>query len=311
MIFHEFGIPINQEDMAATLLAFSVNALSGIELIIGKPLSEKEQLDYIALWRYIGWLLGVHTRDERREPSRSRSRSSSKSRSTHESVVALPPLDPCGGGFTTESKNPLIHSRAMLESIIFHLMHPNELSSLISKHLLRLGNKNAQSGSSSSDQTTQSKSQSTTSTSQDDDQSIVSFAYLYRSYMCRRSIGDDLADALRLPRPSYTMPLKHIAAYNFTTIVLLFLRIYTLLIIHNSWFAKKAYKWHQRIISNFFTSWKRKNDKRMETLSRASFKNSTKAKHLNETQKSYHCPFSLVMPPLQNDDLGTRFKKDE
>jgi len=49
--------------MAATLLAFTVNALSGVELIAGRPISKQEQLDYIALWRYIGWLLGVTTID--------------------------------------------------------------------------------------------------------------------------------------------------------------------------------------------------------------------------------------------------------
>ena len=47
----KFGIPINQEDMAATALAFSVNVLAGIDLIAGNSVSEQEQLDYLALWR--------------------------------------------------------------------------------------------------------------------------------------------------------------------------------------------------------------------------------------------------------------------
>lgn len=55
------GIPINQEDMAATLLAFSVNVLIGIKIISGRPLPEREQRDYLALWRYVGWLLGIDT----------------------------------------------------------------------------------------------------------------------------------------------------------------------------------------------------------------------------------------------------------
>eukprot|EP01047_Picozoa_sp_COSAG01_P001340 COSAG01_NODE_30_length_36127_cov_41.433234_14_plen_125_part_00 len=50
-----------QEDMAATLLAFSYNVLVGIELVTGRPLAPAEQADYIALWRYIGWLLGVES----------------------------------------------------------------------------------------------------------------------------------------------------------------------------------------------------------------------------------------------------------
>ena len=47
----EFGVPINQEDMAATLLAFSANVLAGIDLIAGGAISEQEQLDYLAMWR--------------------------------------------------------------------------------------------------------------------------------------------------------------------------------------------------------------------------------------------------------------------
>ena len=45
--------------MGATLLAFSYNVLVGIELIGGAPLPREQQEDYLALWRYIGWLLGV------------------------------------------------------------------------------------------------------------------------------------------------------------------------------------------------------------------------------------------------------------
>ena len=47
----ELGVPINQEDMAATLLAFSINVLSGIDLIAGRSVSDQEQIDYLALWR--------------------------------------------------------------------------------------------------------------------------------------------------------------------------------------------------------------------------------------------------------------------
>ncbi len=47
----ELGIPINQEDMAATLLAFSTNVLVGIDLIAGCPVSDQEHLDYLGLWR--------------------------------------------------------------------------------------------------------------------------------------------------------------------------------------------------------------------------------------------------------------------
>jgi hypothetical protein len=50
--------------MAATLLAFSINTLKGIEFLAGVDISREEQEDYLALWRYIGWLLGVPTADD-------------------------------------------------------------------------------------------------------------------------------------------------------------------------------------------------------------------------------------------------------
>ena len=53
------GVPINQEDMAVTLLAFSYNVLYGLELILGEPLTEPDQLAYLHLWRYLGHLLGL------------------------------------------------------------------------------------------------------------------------------------------------------------------------------------------------------------------------------------------------------------
>ena len=58
--------------MGATLLAFSYNVLVGIELIGGAPLPLQQQEDYLALWRYIGWLLGVDSKalDPCRNPVR-------------------------------------------------------------------------------------------------------------------------------------------------------------------------------------------------------------------------------------------------
>jgi len=54
-----YGVPINQEDMAATLLAFSYNVLVGVEAIRGEELPAAEQAAFLHLWRYMGHLLGV------------------------------------------------------------------------------------------------------------------------------------------------------------------------------------------------------------------------------------------------------------
>lgn len=51
--------PINASQMAATQLAFSLNVLSGIEMLTGCTLAEQQAEDYLHLWRYIGYLLGI------------------------------------------------------------------------------------------------------------------------------------------------------------------------------------------------------------------------------------------------------------
>eukprot|EP00960_Hanusia_phi_P030193 748433-Hanusia_phi.AAC.1 len=98
----EWGTPINQEDMVATLLAFSYNVLAGIELIHGKPVSADEQESYIHVWRYIGWLIGV---DDLHNPCTSVDR-----------------------------------AKAALESIVMHLLEPDEDSRAVARHLLQLEN---------------------------------------------------------------------------------------------------------------------------------------------------------------------------
>jgi hypothetical protein len=119
------GVPINQEDMAATLLAFSVNVLLGIEYVSGKPLSLEDQRDYLALWRYLGWLLGVDT------PEVVGSSNSTKGEK-------LAPIDPCGPSKhgLQSLEDPILHSYAGLESMILHLLHPTHESRQVVHHLL-------------------------------------------------------------------------------------------------------------------------------------------------------------------------------
>jgi hypothetical protein len=54
----DWGVPINQEDMAGTNLAFSYVILLGMQLS-GYILSEREKEDFIFLWRYIGYQMHV------------------------------------------------------------------------------------------------------------------------------------------------------------------------------------------------------------------------------------------------------------
>ncbi len=53
-----WGIPINQEDMAGTNMAFSYVILTGLQLS-GIILSQQQKEDFLFVWRYIGYHLGI------------------------------------------------------------------------------------------------------------------------------------------------------------------------------------------------------------------------------------------------------------
>ena len=126
-------VPINQEDMAVTLLAFSYNVLVGVEAIRGAELPSGEQEAFLHLWRYMGHLMGVA---EEHNPCAGATPSRSKG----------PPLQPvfCTRrvvSLTTSQRPPppprllarplaggMAHAKASLESIILHLLHPDATS---------------------------------------------------------------------------------------------------------------------------------------------------------------------------------------
>ncbi|MCA9720134.1 MAG: DUF2236 domain-containing protein, partial [Myxococcales bacterium] len=54
----EWGAPINQHDMMATILLFSQVFIDGLR-ILGLRVDPREADDYVHLWRYVGWLIGV------------------------------------------------------------------------------------------------------------------------------------------------------------------------------------------------------------------------------------------------------------
>ena len=57
----ELGLPVNQGDMHATYLAFSVIFLFG-QRLLGVPLRAREGRAAMHLWKYAGWLMGLDTR---------------------------------------------------------------------------------------------------------------------------------------------------------------------------------------------------------------------------------------------------------
>lgn len=95
----ENGVPINQEDLVGTLLSFSINVIETLERIGAPFLTERERIAYLHLWRYIGYLIGV--REE---------------------------YNPCSS---------VSRARGAVESIVLHLLHPNESSKVIANHVIR------------------------------------------------------------------------------------------------------------------------------------------------------------------------------
>lgn len=55
---NDWGLPVNQEDMAGTNLAFSLIVLKGLEKF-GLDLSLDEKNAWLHAWKYIGYLLGI------------------------------------------------------------------------------------------------------------------------------------------------------------------------------------------------------------------------------------------------------------
>lgn len=54
----EWGLPINQADMAATALAFSLGMVGPL-IDLGFTLSPREKEGVVHLWRYVGYIMGV------------------------------------------------------------------------------------------------------------------------------------------------------------------------------------------------------------------------------------------------------------
>jgi hypothetical protein len=192
----EYGIPINQEDMAATLLAFSINTLAGVEYLGGVKLSRQNQEDYIALWRYVGWLLGVITGTSDTENADTTATTATR---------RLPFLDPCGPGWDRSRPDPIEHSKCMLQSMILHLMKPDRSSVTVSHHLLKIGrpirgddkNENDKGLSERKDAVVPKKKKE--DIEKKEQTSSMDLWFYFRALACRSFIGNPLANALELP----------------------------------------------------------------------------------------------------------------
>lgn len=55
----EHGVPINQEDLLATMFSFSNTMWRVMDFKMGVHMTTQEREDYLHLWRYIGYMMGV------------------------------------------------------------------------------------------------------------------------------------------------------------------------------------------------------------------------------------------------------------
>ena len=312
----ELGVPINQEDLAATALAFSCNSILGVEFVGGFEVPKEDKEDYLALWRYIGWLLGVHTVSE---DGVGIPGLTSTNVPSSQSSEFLRSIDPCGPGWLQDFPDPFQHSRTCLESIILHLCHPNEISVKVSHHLLHSIGPNRAIDRAKKEipkSTAPAKTTTLSATSKDNrNDKTPKFGFYARAAACRAMIGDPLADALELP--------AHPALWGRLTIRLrLFLvwwvlRAYTWISfvpIVNTWF----FHFHARTLRRFYDVWKEVHEKKlterlvkttgtttetkrtmtMTTTNENKTTSDTGADARSEKTTVRVCPFALVAEPI-------------
>lgn len=263
----ELGVPINQEDMAATLLAFCTNSLWGVEHIAGRPLPEHERRDYTHFWRYVGWLLGVETYDDIGSSGRRGANNGLQSQ--------LRPLDPCGPGWIVKQPDSIAHSNAVFQSIIYHLMYPDESSVRISHFLLHVGRRDA---------LEQEPGTTKKKTASDD---AVDHIFYFRALQCRRLIGDPLADALQLP----LNPIWYRRQWQRfkSTVILAILRVYSLAALPGSPLRRFIVQYHASNMDRFVQFWR---DSHTDTMTLELQKQG-----VEQSNGGGACPFAMVAPP--------------
>jgi hypothetical protein len=261
----QLGVPINQEDMAATLLAFATNALVGVEYIMGWPLSKVERRAYYHFWRYVGWVLGVETEDDVDTGRAS-------STTTLDFQSRLQPLDPCGPGWIPKQPDSIAHSEACLASFVFHLMGHEKGSVEIAHHLLRMGHK---------DESLERKLK--TDKKQASNEGNL---FYYRALQCRLFVGDSLADALELP---HHHPVWHRRIWHSvrSTLTLYVLRIYTIAALPWSPFRRRLVKYHCNNMEKGAQYWR---GTHTETMTNELTKQGVQG-------AGGACPFAMVAPP--------------
>lgn len=218
--------------------------------------------------RYIGWLLGVETEFDMRTEGQP-------------TVKDLPPLDPCGPGVAAKP-NPIEHSQSLFQSIIFHLLHPDESSVKIAHHLLKVTNRKPPS----------------MRLDRIPEQFYKNGLFYYRCFNCRRMIGDPLADALLLPfHPSRWMRIN---IYLMSTTFFTLGRIYSNAAKWIPPARRCIIRWHKKASGAFHEKWMKTHKSKMARALAKNEKASTiEVEDANDYdhQKVSICPFAMTAKP--------------
>ena len=189
-------------------------------------------------------------------------------------------------------RNPIQRSFALLQSIVNHLGDPNKASVKIAHHLLKVTDKIPPKGLSKEE--------------------LYQFytnrrLFYYRSYQCRRFIGNPLADALELPFHPDPWTRRSIAlSSSFSWMIF---RCYTLVAMKVPFLRRWMVRWHGRAQSRFHELWNEHYERKMTKLMEVrqsmagilglSTTNTTKDEESTTTKPKSMCPFAMIAPPTQ------------
>jgi hypothetical protein len=275
--------------------------------------------NYLGVLDNIGWLLGVETIHDQLYVEKMlllvQANQNHRTISSLTINMYLPPLDPCGPGWMKNNPNPIEHSYAMFASILLHLSKPDTTSVQVAHHLLQLGGRPPllRTGNPTKTKSIRASSQEPKKTNTSNDKNIIinnNMWYYFRSYQCRRFIGQELANALLLQY--HPLWYRRYEIHVYSTIYMLLLRFYTWISIPKSPFHYLIYKWHQSHLTKFISIWKRKlnvqNTNSLRTDSNSSNANEieqidplTASNIMSDTDcvniSSTKCPFAMIAPP--------------
>jgi hypothetical protein len=199
------------------------------------------------------------------------------------------PLDPCGPKLQGDGKEyqAILHAHASLESFILHLMHPNKSSIKFAHHLLQMG------GGGNNSCTT-----------------VKNFAFLYRSFMCRQYIWNELMDALELPKPNHG-GIRSMIAYWMTWVVLMLFQMYVtynaIIVVSKICIIMSC---HVNLLMKFETMWRKNHKEQMVKVEQSIMLEAKNIANFKADEELF-CPFGLVMSPTttdNNDDGNVLFE---